>query len=136
VPIVPHEQAWTLVINPINSVSCEATFALSEFVSGGGNDCEDEMLFNTFISSLSIEWSSSSSLANGVSPPPKFTRIKLSNDSMHDDLRELVEMKKLLFVVLLNMKKLLPVVVEVDHSQWQSSDGEMVVLAHFGGSKS
>ena len=36
----------------------------------------------------------------------------------------------LLFVVLLKVKKLLSVVVEVDHSLWPSSDGEMVVFAH------
>jgi hypothetical protein len=40
-------------------------------------------------------------------------------------------MKKLLFVVLLKLKKLLSVVVEVDPNLWQSSDVEMVVLAHF-----
>ena len=41
-------------------------------------------------------------------------------------------MTKLLFVVLLELKKLLSVVVAVDHSLWHSSDGEMVVFAHFG----
>ena len=41
-------------------------------------------------------------------------------------------MKILPFVMLLELKKLLSVVVEVDHSMWQSSDGEMIVFAHFG----
>ena len=41
-------------------------------------------------------------------------------------------MKKLLSVVLLELKKLFSGVDEVDHSLGQSGDGEMVVFAHFG----